>query len=42
MSVTHFSFGLTARPELSVQQIFVFVYLLTKIYPLAASANLRQ
>ena len=24
-------------PELSVQQIFVFVYLLTKIYPLAAS-----
>lgn len=39
MSVTHFSFGLTA---LSVQQIFVFVYLLTKIYPLAASANLRQ
>lgn len=40
MSVTHFSFGLTA--ELSVQQIFVFVYLLTKIYPLAASANLRQ
>lgn len=41
MSVTHFSFGLTARNCL-FNRFSYFVYLLTKIYPLAASANLRQ
>ena len=40
MSVTHFSFGLTARNCLFNR--FSYLYLLTKIYPLAASANLRQ